>query len=110
VGAILIGDTIMKQLLYVMVFGIHVVTGNNALASDAAAGSARAATCAGCHGTAGISNNSLWPNLAGQQPGYLVKQLKAFRDGSRTDPMMEPMAKPLSDEDIANLAAWYSRL
>jgi cytochrome c553 len=100
----------MKQLLYVMVLGIFVVHGNAALAGDAAAGEAKSATCAGCHGAKGISNNPLWPNLAGQQPGYLVKQLKAFRDGSRSDPMMGPMAKPLSDEDIANLAAWYSSL
>ena len=100
----------MKQLLYALMFGIGAAAGGNALAGDAAAGKARSATCAGCHGTAGISNNPLWPNLAGQQPGYLVKQLKAFRDGSRTDPMMGPMAKPLSDEDIANLAAWYSSL
>jgi cytochrome c553 len=52
----------------------------------------------------------MWPNLAGQQQGYLVKQLKAFRDGSRSDPMMTPMAKPLTDGDIANLAAWYNSL
>jgi len=100
----------MKQVLYVLMLGICAAVGGNALAGDAAAGKAKSATCAGCHGTAGISNNPLWPNLAGQQPGYLVKQLKAFRDGSRTDPMMGPMAKPLSDEDIANLAAWYSSL
>ena len=100
----------MKQLLYVMVLGIFVVHGNNALAGDAAAGKVKAATCAGCHGKAGISNNPLWPNLAGQQPGYLVKQLQAFREGRRTDPLMGPMAKPLSDEDISNLAAWYSSL
>ena len=100
----------MKQILYVLMFGICVAVGGNALAGDAAAGKAKSGTCAGCHGAAGISNNPLWPNLAGQQPGYLVKQLKAFRDGSRTDPMMGAMAKPLSDEDIANLAAWYSSL
>lgn len=100
----------MKQTLYVLVFGVLVVLGNNALAGDAAAGKAKSGTCAGCHGAAGISKNPMWPNLAGQQPGYLVKQLKAFRDGSRIDPMMQPIAKPLSDEDIANLAAWYSSL
>jgi cytochrome c553 len=52
----------------------------------------------------------MWPNLAGQQPGYLVKQLRAFRDGTRSDPMMTPMATPLSDDDIANLAAYYNSL
>lgn len=100
----------MKQLLYVVVLGIFVVHGTGALADDVAAGKAKSASCAGCHGAEGISNNPLWPNLAGQQRGYLVKQLKAFRDGSRSDPMMSPMARPLSDEDIANLAAWYSSL
>jgi cytochrome c553 len=81
-----------------------------AQAGDAAAGKAKSATCAGCHGAAGISNNPMWPNLAGQKEGYLVKQMKAFRDGARKDPMMAPMAKPLSDADIANLAAYYSSL
>ena len=91
---------------------VSVLAGSNGAvhAGDAAAGKTKSATCAGCHGTAGISKNPLWPNLAGQQQGYLVKQLKAFRDGSRTDPMMTPMAKPLSDEDIANLATWYNSL
>lgn len=79
-------------------------------AADLAAGKAKAASCAGCHGANGISNNPLWPNLAGQKAPYLVKQLKAFRDGARQDPMMSPMARPLSDADIENLAAYYSSL
>ncbi|NIP72693.1 MAG: cytochrome c [Gammaproteobacteria bacterium] len=79
-------------------------------AGDVEAGKAKSGTCAGCHGPAGISNNPLWPNLAGQKEQYLAKQMKAFRDGGRTDPVMSPMAKPLSDEDIANLAAYYSSL
>ncbi len=77
-------------------------------AGDSAAGQARAGVCAACHGASGQSPNDLWPNLAGQKSGYLVKQLKAFRDGARTDPMMSPMAKPLTDADIENLAAYFS--
>jgi len=100
----------MKQLLIVTVVGLLITSGGVALAGDTATGKAKSGTCAGCHGAAGISKNPMWPNLAGQQQGYLVKQLKAFRDGSRVDPMMTPMAKPLSDEDIANLAAWYNSL
>ena len=50
----------------------------------------------------------MWPNLAGQQEMYLAKSIKAFRDGQRKDPMMSPMAAALSDEDIANLAAFYA--
>jgi len=79
-------------------------------AGDAAAGKIKAATCAACHGQNGISPNDLWPNLAGQKQAYLVKQMKAFRDGQRADPMMAPMAAPLSDTDIDNLAAYYSSM
>jgi len=86
------------------------VSGSVLAGGDAAAGKTKAATCAGCHGTAGVSNNPMWPNLAGQKTGYLVKQMKAFRDGKRKDPMMGPMAKPLNDADIDNLAAYYSSL
>ena len=85
-------------------------TASPAFAGDAAAGKSKSATCAACHGAAGISNNGIWPNLAGQKEGYLVKQITAFRDGKRQDPMMAPMAAPLSDDDIANLAAYYAGL
>ncbi len=77
-------------------------------AGDPAAGQAKAGTCVACHGPTGHSPSDVWPNLAGQKPGYLAKQLKAFRDGTRADPLMSPMAKPLTDADIDNLAAYYS--
>ena len=77
---------------------------------DPAAGKEKSAICVACHGSDGISPNDLWPNLAGQKYGYIVKQLKALRDGTRTDPMMSPMAQPLSDEDIEDLAAYFSSL
>lgn len=83
---------------------------NAALADDIAAGKQKAASCAGCHGTAGVSNNPAWPNLAGQQKVYLAKQLRDFRSGKRVDALMTPMAKPLSDKDINNLAAYYNSL
>jgi cytochrome c553 len=79
-------------------------------AGDAAAGKTKSSACVACHGPAGISANPLWPNLAGQKAPYMIKQLRAFRDGTRTDPMMSPMAKPLSDKDIADLAAYYASL
>lgn len=79
-------------------------------AGDPAAGKQKAGTCIACHGQNGISTNDLWPNLAGQKAGYLVKQMKAFKDGSRKDPMMAPMVKGLSDQDMADLAAYYSSL
>ncbi|WP_102797646.1 c-type cytochrome [Bowmanella denitrificans] len=82
----------------------------SALAGDVAAGKAKSATCAACHGANGISPIPMYPNLAGQKEQYLVLQLKAFRDGERKNMVMAPMAKPLSDDDIANLAAYYASL
>lgn len=81
-----------------------------ALAGDAAAGKAKAAVCAGCHGPNGISANPMWPNLAGQKEAYLAKQIKAFRDGVRKDPSMSPMAAGLTDADAENLAAYFASL
>jgi len=81
-----------------------------AQAGDAAAGKIKAAACAACHGANGISANDIWPNLAGQKEGYLALQIKAFRDGTRKNPMMSPMAAGLSDADIDNLAAYYASL
>lgn len=81
-----------------------------ALAGDPAAGKAKSVTCVACHGPEGISSNPMWPNLAGQQEQYLAKQLRDFRAGTRKDPVMGPMAMPLSDEDIDNLAAYYASL
>ncbi|WP_199609732.1 c-type cytochrome [Flocculibacter collagenilyticus] len=79
-------------------------------AGDAAAGKAKAATCAACHGAKGISAIPMYPNLAGQKEQYLVSQMKAFRDGQRNNPIMAPMAKTLSDADIDNLAAYFASL
>ena len=100
----------MKIVTNVVITGVLLVMSGAALAGDAEAGKAKAASCAGCHGAGGMSSNPMWPNLASQKEGYLVKQMKAFRDGDRTDPMMSPMAKPLSDADIDNLAAYFSSL
>ncbi len=96
----------MKFLILLSVAMLPLAT----FAGDAVAGKEKASTCASCHGADGISANSLWPNLAGQQEQYLIKQLKAFREGERTDPLMSPMAKSLSDTDIEDLAAYYATL
>ena len=99
----------MTRILLPLVIAALALPGIS-LAGDAAAGKSKSATCAACHGANGISPNDLWPNLAGQKEGYLVKQMKAFRDGQRADPMMAPMAAPLSDADIEDLAAYYASL
>jgi len=100
----------MKNEASVVISCVLLAASGSVLAGDAEAGKAKAASCAGCHGANGVSSNPMWPNLAGQQSGYLAKQMKAFRDGTRTDPMMSPMAKPLTDADIDNIAAYYSGL
>ena len=84
------------------------LSANVAVAADAAAGKAKAASCAGCHGAKGISAIPTYPNLAGQKEAYLLKQMKAFKTGSRKDPTMNAMAAPLSDADMANIAAFYA--
>ena len=81
-----------------------------ALGADAQAGRARAVQCQACHGLDGKSKLPEAPNLAGQVEQYLVKALKDYKTGARKDEMMTMMAKPLSDADIANLAAFYSSL
>ncbi len=78
--------------------------------ADLAAGKAKAATCFACHGVDGNSVNPLYPSLASQQADYLSKQLTAFRDGTRQDPMMSPMAAPLSDADIVNVSAYFASM
>jgi cytochrome c553 len=69
-----------------------------------------ASTCTACHGQNGISMSPMWPTLAGQHEDYLVHSLNQYRDGTRTDAVMAPMAATLSDEDVKILAEYYSRL
>lgn len=99
-----------RQILTVFAAVALASAANIAAAGDVAAGKAKAATCAGCHGAAGISAVPTYPNLAGQKEAYLAKQIKAFREGTRTDPTMNAMAKPLTDADVANLSAYFSSL
>jgi len=72
------------------------------------AGQAKAATCSACHGMDGNSVNPEWPNLAGQHETYILKQLNAFHGGKRQNPLMSPMAAILSEQDMADLAAYFS--
>ncbi|NOQ34907.1 MAG: c-type cytochrome [Methylococcaceae bacterium] len=79
-------------------------------ATDVVAGEKKAGTCAGCHGAKGINKNAQFPILAGQKAAYIASQLRAFKKGTRINPMMQSMAKNLSSEDINNLAAYFSGL
>jgi len=79
-----------------------------AVEGDAEAGKAKSAMCGACHGATGISPAPTYPNLAGQQSAYISKQLADFKSGARTDMMMAPMAVSLSEQDMADLGAYFS--
>jgi cytochrome c553 len=79
-------------------------------AGDIDAGKSSSVACAACHGNNGVSLIPSYPNLAGQKEQYLVASIKAYRDGGRKNPIMTQMAANLSDDDIANLAAYFSSL
>ena len=80
---------------------------SGAIAADAAAGKAKSAVCAGCHMADGNSVNPDWPSLAGQHQAYLAKQLADFKAGVRQDATMAPMVAALTEEDMANLGAYF---
>lgn len=100
----------MKKVLMLVLTGlaISVTTSVWAEGGNAEAGKTKSATCAACHGADGNSVNPEWPKLAGQHESYIVKQLMNFKNDERVNPTMTPMAKPLSDADMADLAAYFS--
>lgn len=81
------------------------------LSASAATGKAKAdAVCAACHGANGFSQLPNAPHLAGQPEIYVKEQLKAYRSGKRAHEVMAVIAKPLTDDEITNLAAWYASI
>ena len=100
----------MKKTVLMLSMGLSLMS-MNVQAQDAKAGRDKAdAACALCHGQAGIATMPSAPNLAGQPPIYTSEQLKNYRSGKRHHEVMSVIAKPLTDAEIANLAAWYSSI
>jgi cytochrome c553 len=79
-------------------------------AGDVAAGRRKATQCQACHGLDGLSKLPEAPHLAGQPERYLVKSLDEYRSGARSNEMMSIVAKMLSDQDVADLAAYYAAI
>ena len=79
-------------------------------AGNIAAGRQKALQCQTCHGLDGLSKIPDAPNIAGSPEGYLVKSLNAFRKGERRNEMMSIVAQPLTDQDVADLAAYYGAI
>ncbi len=99
----------MNKLIFLAI-ALLSLSPNAVLAADADAAQMAKNLCAGCHGPQGVSTNELWPNLAGQKAGYTAAQLRAYRDGTRTDPNMNGLSMTLTDELIEDLAAYYANI
>ncbi len=85
-----------------------VLVSSSMAAGNTEQGRKKAQACVVCHGPLGIASSPGVPHLAGQPAVYLMEQLKNYRSGKRQNPVMAVMAKPLSDEDIQDIALWYS--
>lgn len=99
----------MKKLLLVSLLVLPTMVS----AADIAAGKAKSAVCAACHGAEGISAVPIYPNLKGQHEAYIVSSLKAYKTGQRQGGMsmiMKPQADALSDADMEDIAAYYASL
>ena len=98
-----------KSLIAVSISFVFLNMPGMALAAgDINAGQAKSATCNSCHGEQGNSSMPLFPKLAAQNEGYLIQQMQAFKDGSRSDATMGAMVSGLSDQDMQDIAAFYS--
>lgn len=98
------GDSLKFTILFLLIpLWVHA-------AGDPVSGKTKSRACIACHGEAGVSVNEIWPNLAGQKENYLVRQLGQFRTGVRVDPLMSPVARSLSEADIADIAAYFASL
>ena len=95
----------MKKTIACLMFCLGAGTAG---AADLAAGAAKAVVCMACHGPAGVSQLPNTPSLAGQPDGFLQWQLVYFRSAARKDPVMQPMAAGLTDDDIRNLSAYFA--
>lgn len=75
---------------------------------DPVAGKEKSQTCAACHGVDGNSTTPMWPKIAGQHETYILKQLMDFQSGARENAQMTPMAAPLTEQDMQDIAAYYA--
>jgi len=85
-----------------------VLISSNSYAGDPAKGKTLSQTCAACHSIDGNSVTPIWPKLAGQHAEYIVKQLQDFKEGKRVNAQMAPMVASLSDQDMADIAAYFA--
>ncbi len=99
-----------RALLPALLCAVTMHAGAQSPADEANTGKARAAPCAACHGALGLSQLPNAPHLAGQPAIYLREQLRQYRSGKRQNEVMSIIAKPLTDQAIDELAAWYASI
>jgi cytochrome c553 len=90
--------------------GVLLAGGSAGHAGDIKTGAAKAMMCQACHGLDGLSKTPDAPNIAGQTEPYLVMQLQAYKTGLRKNDAMSVVAPSLSDQDIEDLAAYFSAI
>jgi cytochrome c553 len=97
----------MKKIIFSLLLGASMFNTAVAVQGDAEAGKTKSAMCGACHGATGVSPAPNYPNLVGQKAVYIAKQLADFKSGARTDMMMAPMVANLSEQDMADLGAFF---
>jgi cytochrome c553 len=101
----------MKRFWILAIAISSTIVSNSALAAGSVeAGATKAVVCQACHGANGNSTNPEWPSLAGVGADYIADQLKNFKEGKRTNPVMMPNAMSLSADDMADLGAYFGSL
>ncbi len=100
----------MRQMMLLVLGGVFLAQMSFAqeVTGDPQAGRKLAMQCRTCHGIEGHAKMPIVPHIGGENPAYIEHQLTAFRDGQRVHEMMSVVARGLSDQAIADLAAWYS--
>lgn len=99
----------MKKLMILLVSaGLFAATTVAMAAGSVSKGKALSGRCVACHGVRGASTNPDWPSLAGQNAGYIVKQLADYKSGARKNPLMSAQAAGLTKSQMANLGAYYA--
>ncbi|MGD8567544.1 MAG: cytochrome c [Gammaproteobacteria bacterium] len=95
------------SVVSVVILLLSLISSTVSAQGDIEAGSHKARACQVCHGKGGHSTNPTYPRLAGQHAKYIIKQLKAFKAGTRKDPIMNGMAATLSEKDMEDVAAFF---
>jgi len=99
----------MEKLFSSLILSVALVVSSPVMAAgDASAGKGKAVACAACHGSDGNSPSDMFPKLAGQHESYITKQLADFKSGARINAVMAPMVANLSEQDMADLGAFYA--